>query len=272
MPIMFNMILRGAGIAPDETILLRHKEDNAPEGRTPFEMWRTDQITDFEDYQSEQSVQNRSKFIRAQHWASFVGTPSGGTLFVGLFDCKGLKSNHSKSPVGGADHYILTRSVHLADLSRKLLIDWGGGPSGKRAWVQRAERKNKVVSEVRLKYEEDPFPGFKKFRENLSRLNHLPSSWHQVLRSFRGVYILTCEREQKHYVGSATGKEGFFQRWSSYARDGHGGNVKLMGRPWSDYLVSILEVAGSDDDDEKILTMESDWMRRLNSRKIGLNS
>jgi hypothetical protein len=52
---------------------------------------------------------------------------------------------------------------------------------------------------------------------------------------------------------------------------GHGGNVGLRGRDPSDYLVSILEVAGSNVSAEEIIGLEGVWKMKLHSRDMGLN-
>ncbi len=72
-------------------------------------------------------------------------------------------------------------------------------------------------------------------------------------------------------MGSASGTDGFWQRWSEYARTGHGGDKKLMLREPSDYQMSILEVAGSSAQLDDILEMERRWIKKLQSREMGLN-
>jgi hypothetical protein len=51
-------------------------------------LWRDDRAA-FECYQSLHATANRSKLI-APFWASFVGTPTDGTLFVGLYEVEYL--------------------------------------------------------------------------------------------------------------------------------------------------------------------------------------
>ena len=92
-----------------------------------------------------------------------------------------------------------------------------------------------------------------------------------ALKSSRGIYLLTCPKTKEQYVGSASGVEGFWGRWQDYIHTGHGGNVKLKSRQNSDYQVSILEVAGSSATTNEILTMESRWQSKLQSREMGLN-
>ena len=65
--------------------------------------------------------------------------------------------------------------------------------------------------------------------------------------------------------------DGFLGRWRAYVSDGHGGNVGMKIRDPSDYMVSILEVAGSNASTEDIIAMETVWKTKLLSRSIGLN-
>ena len=57
-----------------------------------------------------------------------------------------------------------------------------------------------------------------------------------------------------------------------YFKTGHCGNVGLKSKDPSDYQVSILEVAGSEDDQNMILKKEFLWMKKLQSKQMGLNN
>jgi hypothetical protein len=140
-----------------------------------------------------------------------------------------------------------------------------------RSWVQRADRRDKPILEVRRELKEPDFPGYAAFIAQLSDLESLPSAWATTLAASRGIYLLTCPRTNEQYVGAAHGVEGFLGRWQGYVRSGHGGNVALKSRDPSDYRVSILEVAGSAAGAEDILAMEARWKAKLQSREMGLN-
>ena len=275
MPLSFRDLLDAEAVAPVAVRLLRHKDSRASRGRSPYELWRDDRPA-FDWYQRTQSPQNESK-LAGGYWASFVVTPQDETLFVGLYQVGGhalLGRDTPKVHMEGIDEagslhvYDLALDERLHDLAGRLIIDWG---SGERAWIQRADKQDKAIVELRKEFQEPAFPGFLNLLEPLSKLNKLPKSWIAVLRSAKGVYLLTCPKTKEQYVGSATGDQGFFQRWSDYARDGHGGDVALKSREPSDYQVSILEVAGSSAADHEILEMEERWKRKLQSRGMGLN-
>jgi hypothetical protein len=275
MPIMFNSVLLAAEFNVGDVRLLRHKDKRATKGRTPYELWR-DNRAQFDMYQATQGVKNEGK-LRALYWASFVGTPTDETLFVGIYGVKSrrlLEQDTPKPHMGGVDEagsyhvYELSLETRLDDLIGRLLIDWG---PGERAWIQRADQQNKPITELRTEFKEPDFPGFLNFIEPLSRLDILPKGWIIALQSSRGIYLLTCPKTKEQYVGAATGEGGFWRRWQNYAQTGHGDNVALKSRYPSDYQVSILEVAGTASTPEDILRMEVQWKSKLQSREMGLN-
>jgi hypothetical protein len=168
---------------------------------------------------------------------------------------------------GSCNVYDLALESRLKDLIGKMLINWG---MGTRAWIQRADKQNKEILELRRQFKEDDFPGFLHFVKSLSELDKLPTGWINVLKSSKGIYLLTCPKTKEQYVGSATGDDGFWGRWQDYA-NGHGGNVALKSRDPSDYQVSILEVAGTALTTDEILKAEQLWKSKLQSREMGLN-
>lgn len=275
MPLRFNALLAQAGIAPAAVRLLRHQDSRAAKGKTPYELWRDDRPS-FEIYQEGQSFGNRAK-LKGDYWASFVVTPAGETLLAGFYACRYIGVNETErqwphtvgvDPVGTCDVYGLTLDERLTDLAGRLVIAWG---DGERSWIQRADNQDKIVLEVRQAFREPDFPGFARFLALPSKIEGLPAAWVATLSASRGIYLLTCPKTREQYVGSATGADGFFGRWLSYARDGHGGNVGLKSRDPSDYQVSILEVAGSAATTQDVLDMEVLWKRKLQSREMGLN-
>ena len=271
--ISFNELLRAGAINPATVKLVRHQDKRISGRPTPYQLWKM-RDGSFDKYQS---IQSRPKiFAGAELLASFVATPLNETLFVGLYAIRG----HSKAPAGlidpisgesveGSDLYDLTLKPALEDYRGRLSIIWG---DGYRAWVQRAETNEKSILEIRRNENEPPFPGFLDFREQLSRLYSVPMAWREVLSSVCGIYLLTCPRTGKQYVGSAHGAAGFWGRWEEYAATGHGGNQRMMGLPPSDYQVAVLEVAASSTSVENLIEMESRWKEKLRTREFGLNA
>lgn len=276
MPILFNSILSQIGISPSDVILLRHQDLRSGTLRTPYKLWR-DYRSDFEIYQSMQTIDNRSRFDRGVYWASFVVTLDYQTLFAGLYHAEYTGVNAEDRPwvhadgvdiAGTSDQYKITHDERLADLEGKLFIEWG---LGTRSWIQRAGLQNKPVLKLLQDKHNPPYPGHLNFIESLLNLPALPQNWAEILRNSQGVYLLTCPKTREQYVGSAAGVGGFWQRWMHYVETGHGDNVALKSRELVDYQVSILEVAGSFATRDDVLIMESRWKQKLQSRDMGLN-
>lgn len=213
---MLNTILKDAGLSLVDVRLLRHKDQRAAKGRSIYELWR-DARQDFDLYQSIQKITDRAS-LRASYWASFVGTPNNETMFAGLYhvEYRGLLEQDTPAPhmddvhkAGSHDAYNLTLAPVLGDLVGKLLIDWGGGY---RKWAQRADLQNKPITELRIEFKEDEFPGFLNFIQPLSKLNTLPKTWVTVLQSSKGIYLLTCPKTKEQYVGKADSEGGFWGR------------------------------------------------------------
>jgi hypothetical protein len=275
---MFNTILNQAGVDPNKVpvAILRHKDSRSAADRTPYQLWR-DHRTDFVEYQSRQSA--RSFFMRAKILAAFVVTPNDETLFAGLYnssfqkegdvDLPKVQNPHETDRAGAYAVFKLQAMSELEDLQGRIVIDWGRGFL---AWNQWAQNQNKAIIEIRRKFEEADFPGFARFIEPLSSIAVIPPRWQEVLSTSTGIYLLTCPRTNELYVGSATGAGGFYSRFMEYVRTGTGGNIKLKRREISDYQVSILHAAGTAETDNDILALEQLWMRKLQTREMGLNS
>ena len=198
-------------------------------------------------------------------------------MFAGMYHAKykGVGETDMPRPhaegvdkAGTYDVYDLQEREDFKDLAGRLFIEWG---KGTRTWVQRADRQEKIVTELRTEFKEDAFPGFFEFMAPLSKIEALPPGWISALKSVVGIYLLTCPKTKEQYVGQANGKDGFWQRWTEYAQTGHGGNVGLKSRDSSDYQVSILEFSGSEVTELELCQMEDRWKRKLQSREMGLN-
>ncbi|WP_374523846.1 GIY-YIG nuclease family protein [Sphingopyxis sp.] len=276
----FNDILLKTGLHLDDVRLLRHQE-YGPRGQTPYSLW-VESPDKLRRYQEVQRTDRRPRFA-APFWASFVVQPDGKTMFVGIFAASlrgpanaGYLHPFDEKPlpageIGKVDQYDCLLTDHIRDLIGRLIIEWGPGT---RSWVQRADSdagRNKPIAEIRERFSEPHFPGYKKFISTLSGLANLPMGWRTALSSVSGIYLLTCPRTKEQYVGQAFGEAGFWGRWLSYVATGHGGNVGLKSRDLSDYQVSILEICGSDTTKGDLDFRESLWKRKLQSREMGLN-
>ena len=269
MPIMFNSLLEAEKLDPKNVRLVRH-HTTSRKYRSPYSLWR-ELPDEFDRYQS---VQSKAVFTIGNQLASFVRTPSGDTLFVGMYSVdalgvapEGLFDPVIREVVAGLHLYTLTRLEALAEYKGKLTIEWGAGAL---AWVQLAGNQNKRVRELRLRTLDEPYPGHTLFSAKLSEIAGLAPSWIDRLKSARGVYVLTSAASGEHYVGSATGEGGFHERWLQHAAVG-GAAVGLQAHQASDYQVAILQVATGFETNDDIVRIENEWMRKLQSRTMGLN-
>ena len=268
--IEFNALLRDEDIKPQDVKLVRHQHTRWP--LRPYQVW----IAADGRFDLYQNIQRRPVFKRARTIASFVATPLDETLFIGLYKINGVGTAPSElidpisgKDVGGFNLYDTTLSSKLGDYRGRLTIKWG---VGYRSWVQLADKNQKPIVEIRRTVGEPPFPGFLDFRERLSQLTTVPSSWRIALSAVSGIYVLTNPHTGKQYVGSAQGLGGFWARWEEYVSSGHGGNRRMQDIPASDYQISVLEVASSSAGPDALAKMESRWKEKLLSRKFGLNA
>lgn len=126
------------------------------------------------------------------------------------------------------------------------------------------------------------FDGFDRVNIDFKTLKYIVydgiASWKSALSKVKGIYLIVDTVSGKQYVGSAYGEECIWQRWSNYARDGHGGNVELKellrgnGEDYKyNFKYSILEVCNMNLGDEYIISRESHWKEVLLTRRFGLN-
>lgn len=267
----FNRLLRDAGLPLDATRLVRHQDARGGGGRTPYELWLA-QDGSLDRYQQ---IQSKACFKAGQWLASFVATPLGETLFAGIHRVHGVGKvpEGTLDPVGGHDvsglfDFDIRRESALAEYAGRLVVDWG---AGYRAWIQRADNRDKPIVELRRSAVDPAFPGFAAFRHPIRSLDTVAQSWRAALAAVGGVYLLVSQDTGKAYVGSAYGAGGFWARWEHYSRTGHGGNQGMRLAADQDYLVSILEVASSTASEREIIRMEALWKDKLLSRRFGLN-
>lgn len=103
-------------------------------------------------------------------------------------------------------------------------------------------------------------------------------SWEAALSGAKGVYLIVDTKTGKQYVGSAYGDDCFWQRWSEYAKNGHGGNAELKrvlqenGEEYKRFFkYSVLEICNMNIGNEYVIERETFWKEVLLTRKFGYN-
>ena len=87
-----------------------------------------------------------------------------------------------------------------------------------------------ILSDV---FDGDEFPGYDKVKLSHQQLFNIidrsKRDWMAALEKQKAVYLITDKNNEKQYVGSATSRgKMLLDRWTSYAKSGHGGNTELV--------------------------------------------
>jgi hypothetical protein len=268
-----NAIFQAEGLDPNVVQLVRHTDQKRfqKEGKSVFDVWYSERER-FEKYQSVQLP--KDKFDVGGVVASFVVPNSGETLFVGSYRVQSRRAWTPddycdplwEAPQTGNFVHELRATEHMRDYVSRLVIErWPDA----RTLVKKAARYDAKVLEIKRTPDQEQFPTLMKFRKRVGDLPNIPHSWHEPLKEAKGIYLLTFAPDGQHYVGSASGDEGFWQRWSDYVRTGNGGNPVLLREKRDarkDATVSILEVTGSALTRQEIIDREMNWKIKLGSR------
>jgi len=268
-----------------KTRLLRHDARG-------LRFWRLDPAS-FEHWASFQTLGSRSPYNRCSWAFHFVPAVLPGGAQGALFLCahevgdrwsyEGIDALRQPRAVqrdffdryypekAGYEAADLTRVPAFDAFAERILVHWSDSSHGTRTWSQ-WWHKTKPIIELRSRPIDEPFPGFRHFTASIDEFDLLPTAWRSALGSVGGIYLLVCPETGLQYVGSATGADGFLGRWTSYAKDGHGGNKYLKARKRRyNYQISILELASPEMSERDVLHREWAWMRRLGSHAHGLN-
>ena len=139
-------------------------------------------------------------------------------------------------------------------------------------------RDCKVLQILEDTFDDDIFPGYENVNKSWKELQNIlnKEAWKTALENQKGIYLITDKSNGKMYVGSASGKDMIYGRWSTYIKNGHGGNAELRTLDFShikdNFCYSILDIYKSTTPDEIILKRESWWKKTLQTRgKFGYN-
>ena len=241
----------------------------------------------FEEYQARQK---RDVFGKCDYIVSFIGEGRTRSRMLGVYSVDGVskkvpafkKSWPYPSMPRGIFRYRLTKLEPFRDIENRLIIDWG---SATRQWVQwlKPASKDKDVVELLPQGPVHDFPGFDDHLlsfEQLANIIHSPDAnrtWHTMLKSVAGVYLITDNKSGELYVGSAYGKDGLLGRWTDYVRTKHGGNKRLKERlskrpkAFHSFSYSILRTLPKSMTNKEVIEVEGLYKRKLGSRAFGLN-
>jgi hypothetical protein len=274
--ITFKQILEMHGLESNKVRFIRHGNKEIP----ILETFSTD-IHRLETYQS---FQKPKKFGDAKLIAVFAPHHKTTALFLGLWDIESCTTEFTNdiklllkeydlpaSWIHDSIKYDLKRNNTLDDLSERLVIEWGGSTV---SWVQ---SKDKEIIEIKGKESIEEFQSFSLIHLDFKRLKKIIQSpdtnltWMKALSSVNGVYLIQETVKGKLYVGSAYGEQGIYGRWSVYAKNGHGGNKRLIELDPDTFKFSILEIVPATATIESVIECENRWKEKLGTREFGLN-
>lgn len=248
-----------------------HCATGAP--NTPLEAFFDGKFKEWQEYQTQLNFQ-------CDHIVSLIHLRGDRWLFAGVWEVNSVKPRtegerswfqYSTSEVDGLGH--LTGQAILSfkkDFRASYLI----GPK----YIDKVT----VLEILEQRMSIGNFPGYNSvlipYRLLCTIIREELPSWKSALSNVSGVYIITDKQTGKHYVGSAYGGEGLWQRWVSYAKDGHGGNKELKAlfkEKGIEYVYSlqwsVLEVCDLNASKEYVLDREGHWKDVLRSREFGYN-
>ena len=168
----------------------------------------------------------------------------------------------------------------LQYLIDRLVVLWSSGPGGTR--ILDPSRPDIEIIQIRPKNQQLPFPGFNRLIMSYQQLTNAlgtegNTSWQDILRETKGVYLISDTVTGNLYVGSATGADGFLGRWHDYKKTGHGGNKKIklgieLGEINVDHFqLSILETLSNLASRDDGIIAEQTWKRKLGKKATSLN-
>lgn len=227
-----------------------------------------------------QEHQNKKNF-ECREIVSLIHLGRTRWLFAGVYHVLGGREGDKRNPNGytyttrevpGLDH-LTGRAI--VDFDKPFRASYLKGPKYMDAIYVVAIRDQRMTV--------GDFPGFKAVLLSLPRLRTIVReqnpTWQTALSNVGGVYVITDNATGKHYVGSAYGGVGLWNRWADYAKNKHGGNKELQhliargGEGYAEnFQFSILEVCDRDASDDFIISRETHWKSVLRTREFGLNA
>ncbi len=227
-------------------------------------------------FKSWQDGQSRRNFQCSQ-LISLIDQGQGNWLFAGVYAILG-SAPHPQNKA----HFLYSTSLlpNQGDLVGRIIVHH---KRSRASYIWYKPPIQLPIVEIRReKMTVGEFPGYNAVTLSHSSLETITDqkieSWHGALSNVKGVYLITDTTSGKHYVGKASGNQGIWQRWLSYAQNGHGGNVELKrvlkshgNNHMRHFQYAILEIADTHASDGDILARETYWINVLKSRDFGLN-
>jgi hypothetical protein len=208
-------------------------------------------------------------------WLVFMADGGRRSRFLTAYD------NHGelhKERTGIHRVFDLRESQAMSALRNRLVIDWPDPINWARHGVRASEPAVMEIADPQVV----AFPGFDRVLISYHDLQALVEDarwapWRIALATVQGIYLIADTSTGQLYVGKADGRERILGRWTTYARDGHGGNAAMKMLADLDpahrknFMFSILRVFGPEATAREVDEAENHFKQALLTKQYGLN-
>lgn len=248
--------------------LVRH-QDSRLEYRDIFLDRKIDEILEY------QKSQSKNIFQGVDYIISFIGLEKTKSLFVGIFKVEGVNEVKNRFV------YDLSKTNICKNMIERVVIDWGKGTRNWHQWSNR--NKPKEIIEILPKGYIGNFPGLTNFYLSFDRLKKLIDNpdanrdWKNHLSSVNGIYMILDKKTGLQYIGSASGKNGIWQRWSDYAKKYQYENTRLKelcdtsDKYYKNFQYTVLQTLPSNLSQDEVRDIEKIYKEKFGSKAHGLN-
>ena len=260
-----------AGLALSDIIVLRHTPTD--DGLRDLDNLTSEEVLEYTRWQS---VGNKLGKKPPRLWLIFIADGGLRSRFLTGYDNYG---ELVAQRVGASRLFDLRPSQALAALAGRLVIEWSRDAVN---WAKSGESAAAFTVTEIADPGRVPFPGFDHVLLSWAKLRTMVADsryaeWRTALGAVQGVYLIADTSTGKLYVGKADGAERILGRWSSYVKDGHGGNVVLRSLSDLDpdharhFRFSLLRVFGPSVPSVEVDEAESHFKQALLTRSHGMN-
>jgi len=227
-------------------------------------------------YTRVQTINNKLGRTPPRHWLTFMADGGRRSRFLTAYENLGELEDERTAEMRTFD---LQPSEALAALSDRLVVEWSRDAVN---WAKSGSAAASFPVVEIADPEVVPFPGFDRVLLTHAELQTLLddsryTAWRTALGLVQGIYLIADTSTGQLYVGKADGGERILGRWTTYARDGHGGNKALRDLAGLDpaharhFQFSLLRVFGPSVPMAEVDDAEAHYKRALLSRSFGLN-
>lgn len=230
-----------------------------------------------EKFKEWQEYQNNENF-KCDYVLSLISLEGEKWLFAGVYKILGVTAGSNPSYL-----YKTELLTNQEDLIGRVIVRYKREGRASYIWGYKYGKNLEIVEIKSTRISIGDFPGLNKVNLSYRQLKIIIAqqepSWKSALSNVKGIYLISDTISGKLYVGSATGEDGLWQRWESYAKTGHGGNAELKNlirdkglEYFDNFQYTVLEIADFHSTDEFMIDRESHWKDILLSRQFGYNS